>query len=68
MTIKVDPVLPHVQGATVVPIRDDEWGVAVTWSTGDHEVRHVGSREVAEREAKRLLAGMQPSPKGDEQR
>jgi len=59
MTTSISQFVSHVKEAIVVPIerQHDEWGVAITWSTGDEEIRHVGSRPAAEAEAKRLLAG-----------
>ena len=61
MTIKIDQFLPRVTEAIVVPIekQHDEWGVAITWSTGDEEVRFIGSKIAGQREAERLLAGKQ---------
>lgn len=61
MTAKVSPFLPRVTEAIVVPfeLQHDEWGVAITWSTGNEEVRFIGSKIAAQREADRLLAGKQ---------
>lgn len=55
----LDQFLPHVKGARVVPweLDHDEWGIEIEWSTGDKELRHVGSRRDALREAARLRAG-----------